>query len=255
MFARDFRAWAREALSGRWVVAILVCLVGGLLGGGLDLVSNVGSGPTITYETSGAASEYAMDFGAFSVQPNNAGLLDFIPRELWAMMVTITIVTALLAIVIGGAVTLGLCTFNLNLVNRREARFGDLFSQFHRLGAGFCMNFLMSFFVFLWTLLFIIPGIVAGYRYAMMPYLMAEVPELRSMEAMRESKRLMKGNKWRLFCLHISFLGWELLGTLTMGIAYLWINPYRTAAETAFYMEVTGRGELRYCQQPESKGF
>ena len=107
------------------------------------------------------------------------------------------------------------------------------------------MNFMMGLFVFLWTLLFVFPGIVAAYRYAMVPYLMAEFPELRVMEAIRESKRLMKGNKWRLFCLHFSFIGWDLLCTLTMGIGYLWLNPYRMVAETAFYMEVTGRGAVR----------
>ena len=65
------------------------------------------------------------------------------------------------------------------------------------------------------------------------------------MDAIRESKRLMRGNKWRLFCLQFSFIGWDLLGAMTMGIAYLWVNPYRAAAEMAFYMDVTGRGQLR----------
>ena len=65
------------------------------------------------------------------------------------------------------------------------------------------------------------------------------------MDAIRESKRLMRGNKWRLFCLGFSFIGWELLGALTMGIGYFWINPYRQMAETAFYMHVTGRDGMR----------
>jgi uncharacterized membrane protein len=55
----------------------------------------------------------------------------------------------------------------------------------------------------------------------------------------------MRGNKWRLFCLGFSFIGWELLGALTMGIGYFWINPYRQMAETAFYMHVTGRDGMR----------
>lgn len=259
MFARDFRAWAREILKGRWAVAGAVCLVGTLLGGGLDLVSGVGGGSRINYEASAeasaAVSDYAWQFGPYTLEPNNAGLLDFIPRDMWAMMVTITIATALLAIVIGGAVTLGMATFNLNLINRRQARFGDLFSQFHRLGTGFCMQFMMGLLVILWSLLFIIPGIIAAYSYAMTPYLMAEFPELRVRDAIRESKRLMRGNKWRLFCLQFSFIGWELLGSLTMGIGYFWINPYRMAAETAFYMDVTGRGQLRHIAQSSNWEF
>jgi len=249
MFARDYRAWAREILRGSWAVAIAVVLVGTLLGGGVDLVSGMNSGTTTQYEASAEASEYGLEIGGYEFQMSNPGLLDFIPRELWAMMLTITIVTTLLAFVIGGTVTMGMCTFNLNLIHRREARFSDLFSQFHRLGAGFCMNFVMGFFIILWTLLFVIPGIIAAYRYSMVPYLMSEFPELRVMDAMRESKRLMVGNKWRLFCLHISFIGWDLLASFTMGIAALWVNPYRLAAETAFYMDVTGRSQLRYQEQ------
>jgi uncharacterized membrane protein len=231
MFAADFRAWAREVLTGKWLVAGLVCLVGGLLGGGVDLVTGSGSGLKINADG--------------SVVEETAGLLDFIPREIWTMMMTVTVVTALLAFVIGGAVRLGMCTFNINVIKRKESGFMDLFSQFHRLGTGFCMNFVLGLFIFLWSLLLVIPGVIAAFSYAMVPYLMAEFPDLRLMDAIRESKRLMRGNKWRLFCLGFSFIGWELLGALTMGIGYFWINPYRQMAETAFYMHVTGRDGMR----------
>lgn len=235
MFARDFRAWAREALTGHWGAAVAVGLVASLLGGGLNLTSGIDTGITVKLDG--------------TVEQSSVGLLDFIPRDLWAMLLTVTIVTTLLALVIGGAVLLGVATFNLNLFHRREARFADLFSQFHRLWQGFCMQFVMGFFVFLWSLLFVFPGLIAAYRYAMVPYLMAEFPELGVMDAMRESKRLMVGNKWRLFCLHVSFIGWHLLSALTLGIGSLWVVPYQYAADIAFYMEVTGRGEVRYMSQ------
>jgi len=106
------------------------------------------------------------------------------------------------------------------------------------------MNLVVGFFVFLWTLLLIIPGIIASYSYAMVPYLMAEFPDLSVMDALRESKRLMQGNKWRLFCMEISFIGWILLGSLAF-IGFLWVNPYMDAARAAFYMDVTGRGPQR----------
>ena len=63
------------------------------------------------------------------------------------------------------------------------------------------------------------------------------------MEAIGRSKELMMGNKWRLFCLQLSFIGWNLLCVLTLGIGYLWLTPYQNAAETAFYLEVTGRAD------------
>ena len=98
-----------------------------------------------------------------------------------------------------------------------------------------------SLFVTLWSLLFIIPGIIASYRYALAPYLMTENPEIGVMEAISRSKELMRGNKARLFCLQFSFLGWILLCILTLGIGSLWLSPYMKAAEAAFYLDVTGR--------------
>jgi len=108
MFARDFRAWAREALTGHWGAAVAVGLVASLLGGGLNLTSGIDTGITVKLDG--------------TVEQSSVGLLDFIPRDLWAMLLTVTIVTTLLALVIGGAVLLGVATFNLNLFHRREAR-------------------------------------------------------------------------------------------------------------------------------------
>lgn len=229
MLASDLRAWGRERLQGHWGAAVAVCFVGGLLGGGVDALSG--------------ALEYSYE--------GEIGFLESIPRDVWSMMLTVTLVTALLALVIGGAIKLGICAFHLNLFHRRKARFLDLFSNFDRLVRGLWMQIVTSFFIFLWTLLFVIPGIIAVYRYAMVPYLLAEFQDLSVMDAMRESKRLMKGNKWRLFCLHFSYIGWMLLCLLTGGIGNLWLSPYTYAGETAFYMMVTGRSYLRSDPQPE----
>ena len=63
------------------------------------------------------------------------------------------------------------------------------------------------------------------------------------MEAIARSKKLMNGNKLRLFCLQLSFIGWNLVCVLTLGIGYLWLMPYQNAAEAAFYLEATGRAD------------
>src|SRR5699024_5555058 len=120
---------------------------------------------------------------------------------------TIVFVSAIVTLVVGGAILMGNARFQINLLTGQGARFTDLFSQIHRLWAGFSMIFLQGLFVYLWSLLLVIPGIIASYRYALMPYLWAGFPELSARDAMRESKRLMRGNKWRLFCLQLSFLG------------------------------------------------
>ncbi|MDO5305387.1 MAG: DUF975 family protein, partial [bacterium] len=66
-----------------------------------------------------------------------------------------------------------------------------------------------------------------------------ENPEMTAKEAMEVSERMMQGNKWRLFCLNISFIGWNLLGMLSLGIGMLWVNPYQNAAVAAFYDEIS----------------
>jgi|SRR5690554_25686 len=93
-------------------------------------------------------------------------------------------------------------------------------------------------FVFLWSLLLIIPGIIKSFAYSMTKYILADNPELDGYEAMKQSEHLMIGNKWRLFCLQFSFIGWAFLSILTLGIGFFFLVPYMTAAETAFYLDL-----------------
>ena len=96
-----------------------------------------------------------------------------------------------------------------------------------------------NLYVFLWTLLFIIPGIIASLRYGMTDYILSENPEITASEAIQRSKEMMKGNCWRLFCLEFSFFGWILLAVLTCGVGYLWLTPYMSASYAAFYREIS----------------
>lgn len=82
---------------------------------------------------------------------------------------------------------------------------------------------------------------VAQYRYAMSDYILAENPEMSPSDALAESKRMMHGNKWRLFCLELSFIGWGILCLCTCGIGFLWLSPYMFQAEAAMYHEISGR--------------
>ena len=144
--------------------------------------------------------------------------------------------------------------FNLDLVDRqKEAEIGTMFGYFQFWKSAACARLLKGVYVLLWSLLFIIPGIIAGYSYAMTSYILAENPELTSNEAIERSKQTMSGNRWRLFCVQISFIGWEILSALlTFGIGGLWITPYKQAATAAFYREISGT-EYKYAQaeQPQ----
>ncbi len=234
MSAKEFRALARNRLRGKWGVSIAVCLVAGLL---LQLPSvgvNLGSTDTIDL----------------------LELLEF--SQIAPVLLKIAAISSVLSIavfVISGAVNFGLADFFIRLVKGEPVEFKQLFGHFDRIGQGIVKNLVVGLFTFLWSLLFIIPGMIAVYRYAMVPYLMAEFPDLGVMDAIRESKRLMYGNKFRLFCLEFSFFGWALLAALTFGIGSIWLTPYMNAAMAAFYMDVTGRGEYLVPEQPVQPEF
>ena len=99
--------------------------------------------------------------------------------------------------------------------------------------------FLKNLFLVLWTLLFIIPGLVKIYSYRLVPYLLKEHPELKGTEAITLSRKMMKGHKWNAFVLDLSFLGWILLSILTLGILnifYVW--PYMSATDAELYKAI-----------------
>ncbi len=95
--------------------------------------------------------------------------------------------------------------------------------------------FYMCVKIFLWSLLFLIPGIVKSFSYAMTPFVLHDEPDLNAGEAIAKSARMMRGHKMDIFLLELSFIGWFILGALSCGIAYFWIFPYYTATIAAFY--------------------
>lgn len=164
------------------------------------------------------------------------------------------IITGIALFILGSIVEVGYMKFNLDLVDRqKEAEIGTMFGYFQFWKSAACARLLKGVYVLLWSLLFIIPGIIAGYSYAMTSYILAENPELTASEAIQRSEQMMSGNRWRLFCVQISFIGWEILSALlTFGIGGLWITPYKQAATAAFYREISGT-EYKYAQaeQPQ----
>ena len=99
---------------------------------------------------------------------------------------------------------------------------------------------LMGIKVCLWTLLFFIPGIVMSFAYAMTPYILEDNPELSAWEASTRSREIMKGHKFDLFYLYLSFIGWAILSILTFWIGFIWLIPYMQLAEVSFYNDITG---------------
>lgn len=219
-----YRERARNALKGKWGVAVLTAFIASLMGGLL-----VGSRISI-----------------------DTDLTEKIMQQLPEIVVTyfkaaasIGTVLGIIQFVIGGAAELGYCKFLLHMEDGEEAIPQDLFSQFHRLVDGLVMNLLRSVYITLWTMLFIIPGFVAVYKYAMAPFILLENPDMTANEAITASKKLMDGHKGDLFTLDLSFIGWDFLNLLTLGIGSLWLNPYKNASRAAFYRDLSPK------KQPE----
>jgi uncharacterized membrane protein len=110
-------------------------------------------------------------------------------------------------------------------------------------------SLLEYFFVFCWSLLLIVPGIVKSYSYAMAPFIVKDVSEagkeIAATQAISEIRKLMDGHKGELFLLDLSFLGWALLCVLTLGIGFLWLNPYYNATKANYYRKLVGDKYLK----------
>ena len=99
--------------------------------------------------------------------------------------------------------------------------------------------FLRDLFIALWTLLLIVPGIIKGYAYRMVPYILAENPDMNYKEALDLSSKMMYGNKWKSFVLDLSFIGWIILSILTFGILLLfYVNPYIGSTNAELYKAI-----------------
>lgn len=115
-----------------------------------------------------------------------------------------------------------------------------LFSGFSQFWRVFSMNLLMGVFIFLWSLLLLIPGIVMACAYSQAPFIMLEHPEMSALECISESKKMMEGRKFDWFVLQLSFIGWWMLSSLTFGVLNIWITPYRQTANAGFYNGLVG---------------
>ena len=97
---------------------------------------------------------------------------------------------------------------------------------------------LVYLYTLLWTLLFIVPGIIKGLAYSLTPFIVKDNPQLSPNQAINLSMKMMKGHKFDLFYLYLSFVGWIFLAILTLGIGLLWVIPYMQTSMAAFYLDV-----------------
>lgn len=132
-------------------------------------------------------------------------------------------------------VTFGYMSFFLKISRNEKVEINELWSKTDMFTTFLVSAILIGLFVSLWTLLLIIPGIIASYSYKMTHYILLDNPDMSVMDAIKKSKEMMVGHKMDLFVLELSFIGWALLGILTCGILYLWLTPYMVVTECNFY--------------------
>lgn len=113
-----------------------------------------------------------------------------------------------------------------------------LFDGYKDFGRVFTTTLLTQIYICLWTLLFIIPGIIKSLSYAMTPFVLRDNPEMKNNEAIELSMKMMNGHKGDLFWLYLTFIGWGILCIFTFGIGYFWFAPYVQASTAQFYEEV-----------------
>jgi len=228
----DYKNAALAALKGNWAPAVLVTVI-------FFLVCGLACAPAEVPMMTGAFNSDELQ--AMATSGDLAGVMD-----VYSQMTTWSSLTSLLSIFLVSVLTVG---FSISFL--RLLRFGDnqltanMFSvafknYWHKVWG----MFLMSLFTFLWTLLFIIPGIIKVFSYAMTPYILEENPELSANDAIDRSRAMMKGRKFDLFWLWLSFIGWGILCIFTLGIGFLWLIPYMQTAEAAFYEDVKADYEL-----------
>ena len=199
MDTQSLKSQAKRQLTNRWTLAVCTILVANILTG--LLTSNK------------------------TLLDNNLGYL--------------SISFSLLYLILGGVITAGKCRFLLNMtLDKDTAMFTDLFSQFNIFLKTLALNLLMTLIISVGLFFLIIPGIVIAYMYSQSFYILVENPEMDVTDCMAASRKLMVGHKWELFYLHLTFIGWLLVGALTFGIAYLWIKPYFVLTCTNYYLSI-----------------
>lgn len=203
---REYKRAARASLRGNWAPAVLASLA-------LLFLAVLLSAPTelFLYANLGPALFFGLQAGSL-------------------------LISTFLVVPLGvGYAVACLMLYETNDDRLSENMFKTAFSRYwHKVGG----MFLMSLKVWLWSLLLVIPGIIMAFAYAMTPYILEEHPEIGAWEASRVSQKMMRGHKFRLFRLYLSFIGWALLCVPTLGVGFLWLVPYMQMSQAAFYSDL-----------------
>lgn len=229
----ELKSRAKAGLRQYYWYGLLVAFVAGILGAG------GGSGlPSISLNSRNSQIFTDSELSHLFDDPliNFSMFLFVVSVIAFIWLVVICLMTFL-----SNVVAVGKCRyFTMSTLAQQNAGFEELFGCFKR---GRYWNvvkiqFFRGLYEFLWGLLLVIPGIIKHYEYYMVPYLTAEYPEMDRKEIFRLSKEMMDGNKFAVWVLELSFIGWELLGILLCCIGTLLVEPYKEATYAELYLKL-----------------
>lgn len=201
----EYKQLAKYQLAGRWMMAVLVVLITWIL-------TQAFASRGITYTNING-----------NLVRTSSGANGF---------------ASIISLIVAGPLNLGAALYFLRLSRENNPQLEDLFSGFKNFGNAFLLNLLTMIFVILWSLLLIVPGIIAAISYSMSYFIMNDNPGMSSTDALRASKELMRGNKGKYFVFVLSFAGWFLLSLLSLGIGLLWLGAYYNTAKANFYEDL-----------------
>lgn len=235
MTRAELKSRAREALKKYYWWAVLACLLAGLLGGGGENSIRVGN----SFGTQGVTLSQIANI-------SDNGLNGFVAfLAVLAVVMVIFIIALVISLLwgtfVGNPVRVGSCTFFMESKRQQNsAGIGKLFWAFEggRYKNIVAVMFMRWLYITLWSFLFIIPGVIKEYEYYLVPYILNDSPEIHYKDALRLSKDMMNGNKWRLFVLDLSFIGWTILAMLCCGVGSVFLTPYIEATHLEFYEDV-----------------
>lgn len=226
---------AKTKLQGLYGQSVLVSLIYSMC---ISALSSAGAAVTLF---TGGLSLFRDLFNAVESGNADAFFSSDNPLRYSVSFSPLSSLGSIATVLVAGPLAVGLAHYFLRVTDRNNPQIADLFAEFKNFGNTVVLNLLIGIFTFLWSLLFLIPGIVKGISYSMAPYIMAEHPEIKPLDAIKMSRQMMQGHKGEYFVLQLSFIGWYLLCILTVGIGFFFLSPYISAATAEFFNEVSGK--------------
>lgn len=241
----EIKARGRAALKLNYWKCVLVSFIMGFVLSGPSSISS-------RFNTSSEESQQAMQELQESVDSLTPGQRIALAAGVAGVFTLVFVISLLIKIFLYNPLKVGGLAFFKRNVQDAPADLNEIGVGFRNYMHTFVTLFLNDLFLTLWTLLLIVPGIIKSYSYRMVPYILADEPELSPTETITRSRQMMDGHKWHTFCYDLSFIGWALLTILTCGlVGMFWFGPYKNNSDAALYLELRDGGmEPNFAEQP-----